>query len=157
MKLLKIVLIISIIISAFVGYSYYNYNKRSKYLNAVESFKRKNNLTEIWYIREGQFNIFDWLLQEKTQKYFIFINEELTSKLDNSNYTVYCVQWKEPNDPSTLKNYVVRREGKIFHIDIKNIFNLQLRSDSLSIDEVKGTIFEVVDGWIQGKFKPIDK
>jgi hypothetical protein len=145
----KIFLIIIIIICIFLGYSYYNYNNRAKGIYAVEEYSKINNLTSIWHLRELHFNIFDWILGDKTQFNFILVSKKSIRINSNENYWILFTSWKDPQKQETLKNYLVNRNNEKFYIIIHDSLGLPIERDSLYEKEISETIFEVVNDWIK--------
>ena len=153
MERLRTIIIILILLGAFFGYSYYNYNGRANAVNAVEEYRKENNLTQIWHFREMHFNVFDWLLDDKSQNSFIFVNSNVIKKEDNENYRVQFCNWKDAQKLETMTNYTLERTGDKFRITVNDLFWLPTNNDSLDSKEAKGTIFEIVDNWIKNEYK----
>jgi len=150
---LKNSILVLILLGVFFGYSYYNYSIRRKAVNAIEEYRIKNNLIEIWSYREMHFNIFDWLLEDKSQFNFIFVSADLIEKKDNKDYWVYFSSWKDAQNIETLTNYKLERNKDKFRIAINDLFLQPTERDSLNINEIEGTVFETVDNWVREEYK----
>jgi hypothetical protein len=149
MKTIKSILPILIVLILFLGYSYYNYSKRAKAVDGVESYMNKNNFKRIWNFREAHFNVFDWIIEDKSQFNLIYVNADMLEKETNENYWVQFSSWKKPEDLESLTNYTVKRQGDKFQITINDLFWVPTDKDSLTTGEIKGTVFEIVDNWIK--------
>ncbi len=147
----SIIIIIGIIILIF-GYSYYRYQKRNKGIKAVNEYCEKNNLIKVFYLNETNFNIFDKLLENKSQINFLLINSKSVEKKDNNKYWVQCSQWLDPQDMKTLTNFLVNRNEDNFEITILDLYGKPSDYDTLSINEIKGKIFEIIDNWIKNEY-----
>jgi hypothetical protein len=108
-ELSKKIILFSGIIIAFLCYSYYNYNRRSKALELVEIFRKKNHQTSVSWYRDMHFNVFDYLISDKTQLAFIQIDTATIYKKDNSNYELDFTSWKDPIDFNSNINYGLKR------------------------------------------------
>ena len=154
MERFKTIIIILILLGLFLGYSYYNYNNRAKAVKEVEEYRKKNNLTQIWHLREIHFNVFfDWLLKDKSQCDFIFVNTDAIYKRDNENYKVDFSRWRDAQELETLTNYTLERNKNKYKITINDLFWIPTARDSLYEKEIKGTIFEIVNDWINNEYK----
>jgi len=141
------------LVVAFLCYSYYNYNNRSKALRLVEVFRTKERLTTINYFREMHFNVFDVLISDKSQTDFLEIDTNTIIKKDSNNYEVSFTNWKTPEDINSKFNYRVQRINDKLFITIKNIFWVTKNRDTLSTGNLKRTIFDIVNNYVKTKVK----
>ncbi|WP_430974203.1 hypothetical protein [Sunxiuqinia rutila] len=149
MERLKSILIILVLIAGFLGYSYFNYNKRRKAVDAVEEYRKTNNLVQIWHFREMHLNIFDKIIADKSQFNFIFVNASSVKKINNKHYWVQFSSWKNAQKLETLSHYTLDREDETFKITINDLFWVPEDRDTLNLDEIEGTVFEITDNWIK--------
>lgn len=148
MNRLKSILPVLALLIAFLGYSYYNYSKRAKAVNAVQAYMDKNNMKSIWHFREAHLNLFDWVIEDKSQFNFIYVNEDLLKKRSCTDYWIQFSSWKNPQDIETLTNYTVKRQGDNFNVIMSDLFWIPNDKDSLTSEEINGTVFQIVDNWI---------
>jgi hypothetical protein len=151
MKRIKTTIIILTLIGAFLGYSYYNYSIRSKALDAVEKYRQKNNLVQIWHLKKMHLNVFDFFIEDKSQFNFIFINADNIEKTNNNNYWVQFSIWGDAQRIETLTNYFLDRKKDNFLITINDLFWVPTDIDTMSKMEIKGTIFEIVNKWVNSE------
>ena len=153
MERLKKSLIALGVIGIFVVYSYFNYNIRREAVNKVEEYGKEVGLTKIFWLREIHFNLFDWLIEDKTQNNFIFVKKKLIKIKNNNNYFVPFSNWKNPQKNETLTNYTVEKQNRNFKIVIYDQFWNPVDKDSIIENNIKGKIFEIVDNWIKEEYK----
>jgi hypothetical protein len=153
MEKIRPYLILLGIISAFLLYSFFNYSLRRKAVNKVENYSKEAGLTKIFYLREMHLNPFDFVIEDKTQNSFIFVDKSSIKLNDTNNYYVSFSNWKEPENDETLTNYTLKRENNIFKITFHNSTMKQIDKDSILSSEIEGKIFEVVDNWIKNDYK----
>jgi hypothetical protein len=149
MERLKLFGIFFLVIATFLGYSYYNYHNRSKAIDVVEAYTKKNHLSQISFYREAHFNLFDYLIGDRSQFGYVFVDSNTFKKANNLNYWVQYSSWKDPQHLETLKSYTLRRNDNKFQIIANNLFWLPVSKDSLNLNEIKGTTLETVDTWIK--------
>ena len=109
----------------------------------------KNNFKRIWNFREAHFNIFDWIIADKSQLSFVFVNAEMLKKESNTDYWIQFSSWKNPQDLESLTNYTLQRQGDKFQITVSDLFWVPTDKDSLTVNEIQGTVFEIVDNWVK--------
>lgn len=134
-------------LASFLGYSYFNYKQRADAVDIYEQSRQKHNLTEIFYFRHERFNVFDWVLGDKTKVNTIVVKQ--IKKIDNSHYWVQFSSWKDLRDLETLSNMYLTRDNEIFRISVNDVYWIPTSEDSLHVDEIDRTVFEVVDKWIK--------
>jgi hypothetical protein len=147
----KNILILLGALFGFLGYSFYNYNKRKNAMDGVDEYKQKYKLTEIWNYSEMCLNPFDLILGDKTGFSFHFIDETTFEKTDDKNYSIMFSHWSRPDNPESLKQYNVERTNDIFKIN--EFDNSNIQTYTLNVTKITRTPFEIVDDWVKGHNK----
>lgn len=83
--------------------------------------------------REMHLNIFDRLLEDKSQFNFVFVASDDIEKKDNENYCVQFSTWTDAKKLETKTNYTLERENDTFKIKINDLFWVPIDYDSLNI------------------------
>lgn len=150
MRKLKPILIVLALISLVLSYSYFNYKKRDKALTSLEQYCKTNGLIEVFHLRELQFNVFDWLIKDRTQISLVLVDPESFEK-DNTNYSIYMEFWQNPKDLSTKRNYELIKEDDKFIIHHFDLFRTPNGVDTLNINDNR-TYFHDVNDWVITKY-----
>jgi hypothetical protein len=86
-------------------------------------------------------NLFDWVIADKSQFGFVFINPSLIKKRDSNNYWLQFSSWKDPQELETLQNYTLEKHNDKLKIIINDLFWIPRNKDSLNTSETKKNNF----------------
>ncbi|MCK6650144.1 MAG: hypothetical protein L6Q66_10865 [Bacteroidia bacterium] len=149
MKYLKVVLVILIVLSFPLGYSYFNYSKRSKSLDFINSEIREKGLIKISFFKEFHFNIFDWILEDKSDNFIIALDPHSIRRDDGDSYSVRFVRYDDPRDINTFTNYTLERTKVKYYYMISDFMWDPIKQDSFLLNEINGSLFQCIDIWMK--------